>query len=310
MDTVTESVDTAPADGTGISTEAPAQPDPSSSPAPSAETVAPASAPADGVSRSDYDGLQQRLSRAEGRAKSMQRLLSVAKQYGYNDVEEFADAMQNQYQAEQAATPQPTQGNFESPDQRPTTRSDYVTEEMIDQRIDSRLKTSEMMSTHNTGRDSENQLISGLISSDNFKSIFGEVEQGDYGSIFDAAYSGAGSAASEIVASAIDNAIFGASEKYGTDYPENLQGKSMPIKDPAVIERVQSRVMDGLKELAAMAVFNASAKGLSDPKPVTEDAVGQEIDPKASEEDRQKAISEWAQGRYDDLSSPGEPASS
>ena len=102
------------------------------------------------MSRSDYEGLQQQLSRAEGRAKSMQRLQSVAQQYGYKNVEEFADAMQNNFQAEQQA-PQPS-GNFEVPDQRPTSRSDYITEEMIDNRIDSRIRASETMSTHNMGQ--------------------------------------------------------------------------------------------------------------------------------------------------------------
>ena len=123
-----------------------------------------------------------------------------------------------------------------------------------------------------------------------------------------AAYSGGASAASELVASAIDNAIYGLSDRYGDDAPEGLRGRSMPIKDPAVFQKVHDRVMEGLKELSAMSVFAATQQGMTDP-PVEDDPIapvalsGDKMNTSEAREKRVEEMNSLIQQKFDDLSS-------
>lgn len=294
-------------EGSAAPTEASAPAQPAAAPA---EQSAPASAPADMVSRSEYTSLQEQLGRAEGRAKQSQRLSSLAEQYGYQNLDALADALQTSFSNSQQQNQQPS--GYYSPrentqPQRETHRSEEITPEMIDQRIKTQIGLNEAISSHNLGREAEGKMIDQLLASSDFASIFDGLEAGDYGSIFDAAYSGAGSAAAEIVASAIDNAIYGATERYGDDAPETLRGKSMPLKDSAAFEQVQSRVLEGLKELAAMSVFAASKQGMSDAAPAVAD--GEEVSLSDQKEERDEQIRQWAQDKFNDLESSGNPAS-
>ena len=287
---------------------------PDSTPAPAQSEAAPvtqsapAPPPADVVPRSEYSSLEQQLGRAEGRAKQSQRLTSVAEQYGYKNLDDLADALQTNWS--QQSQPQSTDYySQQQPAQRETHRSDFLTSEMIDDRISRQIGINESISSHNVGRESENSMISQMLASPEFSSIFEGIDQGEYGSVFDAAYSGAGSAAAEVVASAIDNAIYGATTRYGDDAPNNLQGKSMPLKDSAAFEQVQGRVLEGLRELAAMNVFAATKQGMADFVPTGRDAEGEEISLSDEKEKRAQDISDWAQQQFEDSAAPGTPAS-
>ena len=294
-------------EGSAAPTEASAPAQPAAAPA---EQPAPASAPADTVPRSEYTSLQEQLGRAEGRAKQSQRLSSLAEQYGYQNLDALADALQTSFSNSQRS--QESSGYYSPREntqpQRETHRSEEITPEMIDQRIKSQIGLNEAISSHNLGREAEGKMIDQLLASSDFAPIFEGIEVGDYGSIFDAAYSGSGSAAAEIVASAIDNAIYGATERYGDDAPDTLRGKSMPLKDSAAFEQVQSRVLEGLKELAAMSVFAASKQGMSDAAPAAAD--GEEITLSDQKEERDEQIRQWAQQKFEDLGAAGNPASS
>ena len=293
-------------EGSAAPTEAsaPAQP-----PAATTEQSAPASAPVDTVSRSEYTSLQDQLGRAEGRAKQSQRLSSLAEQYGYSNLDSLADALQTSFgqQGQQQSQPSGYLSSREQPQQpqRQTHRSEEFTPEMIDERIKNQIGLNEAVSSHNLGREAEGKMIDQLLSSSDLSSIFEGVESGEYGSVFDAAYSGAGSAASEIIASAIDNAIYGATDRYGDDAPEALRGKSMPLRDSEAFEKVQSRVLEGLKELAAMTVFAASKQGMSEPDP----ASGEEVTLSDQRDERAEQIRDWTQKHFEDIDSAGNPTS-
>ena len=293
-------------EGSAAPTEASA---PAQTAAAPAEQSAPASAPADTVSRSEYTSLQEQLGRAEGRAKQSQRLSSLAEQYGYSNLDSLADALQTSFgqNSQQQSQPSGYLSSREEPTQRQTHRSEEITPEMIDQRIKSQIGLNEAVSSHNLGREAEGKMIDQLLSSSDLSSIFEGVEVGEYGSVFDAAYSGSGSAAAEIIASAIDNAIYGATDRYGDDAPEQLRGKSMPLRDSAAFEQVQGRVLEGLKELAAMTVFAASKQGMSDAQPPAD---GQEVTLSDQKDERDEQIRQWAQQKFEDLDAAGNPASS
>ncbi len=291
-------------EGSAAPTEASA---PAQSAAAPSEQSAPASAPADMVSRSELTSLQEQLGRAEGRAKQSQRLSSLAEQYGYSNLDSLADALQTSFGQNSQQQSQPSSYVPQTQQtQRDTHRSEEITPEMIDQRIKSQIGLNEAVSSHNLGREAEGKMIDQLLSSSDLSSIFEGIEVGEYGSVFDAAYSGAGSAAAEIIASAIDNAIYGAADRYGDDAPENLRGKSMPLRDSAAFEQVQGRVLEGLKELAAMSVFAASKQGMSDAQPLAD---GQEVNLSDQKDERDEQIRQWAQDKFNDLDSSGNPAS-
>jgi hypothetical protein len=276
-------------------------------------SVAPAP---DMVSRSDFNDLKEQLGRAEGRAKSAQRFSSAAESMGYKDLDKLADQMQqsaaqrkqyqdqmSQYQQSYAQQYYP-QG-YQQQHQYPTAGG--VTPDMIDDRISHRIGQNQATSSHDLGQEAEGQLISQFIASPDLAKIFNGIEVGEYGSAFNAAYSGAGSAAAEIVASAIDNAIYGSTDRYGDEAPDGLRGRSVPIRDPEVFQKVQNRVMAGLKELAAMSVFAVSQKGMTDPPPGSPIPVaisGDELSNSEAKEKRAKEISGFIQQSYNDKS-PG-----
>ena len=294
-------------DSAGVPAEA-ATPSPTSAPA---EPAAPA---ADMVSRAEYSQLQEQLSRAEGRAKSAQRLTAAAESMGYSDLDQLTDHMQQsaaqrkQYQ-DQMTQYQQAYAQQYYPQQYQQSQS--VTPEMIDGRINQVMSITQANSAHELGREAEANFIGQMISSPEFSKIFEGVEPGEYGSVFNAAYSGGGSAASELVASAIDNAIYGLSDRYGDDAPEGLRGRSMPIKDPAVFQKVHDRVMEGLKELSAMSVFAATQQGMADPQEMSQPVAveGEELSPSDLKEKRAREISEWTQQRFEDAASAGQPSS-
>ena len=295
-------------EGSAAPTEASAPAQPAAAPA---EQSAPASAPADTVSRSEYTSLQEQLGRAEGRAKQSQRLSSLTEQYGYSSLDSLADALQTSFSqnSQQQSQPSGYLSSREQPQQpqRDTHRSEEITPEMIDQRIKNQIGLNEAVSSHNLGREAEGKMIDQLLSSSDLADIFKDIEVGEYGSVFDAAYSGAGSAAAEIIASAIDNAIYGATERYGDDAPDQLRGKSMPLRDSAAFEQVQGRVLEGLKELAAMSVFAASKQGMTDSVP--DQAEGEELTLSETKEKRAEQIRNWTQQAYDDEMNSGQPSS-
>ena len=268
------------------------------------------------VSKEEYNQLQNNYNRAEGRAKSSQKLLSLAQQMGYSDADAFADAIPGLMasQQPQRMQEQTFQGQYPNTqaqeEQRPTHREGPSLED-IDNRITERLGYQQAMNTHTSGRDAEAQLIAAMIGGEGaFGGVFDGIEQGDYASIFDAAYSGSGSAASEIVASAIDNVMYGMTQKYGDGTPENLQGRSMPINDPEVMNKVRDRVVEGLKELAAMSVFAASKKGLETaPSPEMESVEGSVFTEEDKREEREEKLAGFVGSRFDDLMGGGKPSS-
>jgi hypothetical protein len=282
--------------------------------------VSPASATpdapaADMVSRSEYSNLQEQLSRAEGRAKASQRLSSAAESLGYSDPNQLADylqqsaAQQKQYQDQvsQYQQQQYAQQYYPQGYQQQQPQQSSVTPQMIDSRINQHIGVSQANSSHELHREAEQNFINQMITNPEMAKIFEGVEAGEHGNVFNAAYSGAGSAASEIIASAIDNAIYGLSTQYGDDAPERLRGRSMPINDPETFQKVQNRVMEGLKELSAMSVFAATQKGMSDPPPADLLPVnfsGDELSNSEAKEKRAKEISGFIQSSYDDMS-PG-----
>ena len=296
----------------------PDAPDGGAAPAPveQAPVTEPAASPdmSNYVSRDEYSNLQEQFNRSEGRAKTAQRLLSVAQQMGYSDMDSLADALPGMMtppsQPQQNVYDQyPGGQQFQQEQQRPTHREGPSLED-IDQRIVEKLGIQQAMNSHQLGRDSERQLLASIIADDNFKAIFDGMEQGEYSSIFDAAYSGSGSAASEIVASAIDNMMYGQAGKYGEDSPENLRGRTMPITDPEVMNTVRDRVVEGLKELAAMSVFAASKKGLqTDPSPEMVESEGKDIPRKDTLDALGKDVANFSKGRFDDLMATGQPSS-
>lgn len=268
------------------------------------------------VSREEYNNLQGQFSRSEGRAKTAQRLLNVAQQMGYSDMDSLADALPGLSNPQPSQQPQqnvydqyPGGRDFYNEQQRPTDTEGPSLED-IDQRIVEKLGIQQATNSHEIGRESENQLLASLIADENFSSIFDGLEQGEHSSVFDAAYSGSGSAASEIVASAIDNMMYGNTTKYGEDAPENLRGRTMPITDPNTMNTVRDRVVEGLKELAAMSVFAASKKGLQTaPSPEMEQAQGFEFTEEHKREERETKLSDFANSRFGDLMGGGNPSS-
>jgi|SaaInl4_135m_RNA_FD_contig_31_1226873_length_2943_multi_24_in_0_out_0_4 hypothetical protein len=268
------------------------------------------------VSRDDYDNLQGQFTRSEGRAKTAQRLLNVAQQMGYSDMDALANALPGMTAVQPSQQPQqnvydqyPGGQEFYQEQQRPTHREGPSLED-IDQRIVAKLGIQQAMNSHQVGRDSENQLLASLIADENFNSIFQGLEQGEHPSVFDAAYSGSGSAASEIVASAIDNMMYGNTSKYGEDAPENLRGRTMPITDPGTMDTVRDRVVEGLKELAAMSVFAASKKGLQTaPSPEMVESEGKDIPRKDTLDALGADVANFSTSRFDDLLSSGKPSS-
>mgnify|MGYP003654168872 CR=1 FL=1 len=268
------------------------------------------------VSKQDFEQLQNNYNRAEGRVKSSQKLLSLAQQMGYSDADSFADALPGMMSSRQQQTqPQTFAGQYpdvQQEDHRPTHRNDGPSLDDIDQRITQRLGYQQSMNTHELGRDAESKLITSIIGGEGaFGGVFDGVETGEFGSVFDAAYSGSGSAASEIVASAIDNAMYGMSSKYSDDSPESLQGRTMPISDPEVMNKVRDRVVEGLKELAAMSVFAASKKGLQTaPSPEMAESEGTEIPRKDTFAQLGENVEKFSTGRFDDLMASGMPSSS
>jgi hypothetical protein len=270
------------------------------------------------VSRSEYDNLQSQFSRSEGRAKTSQRLLSVAQQMGYNDADSFADALPGLMASQTTTQPQTFANQYPGGEQfaesqRPTHRYEGPSLDDIDDRISKRLDVQQAINSHDLGRDSESQLIASIIGNEGaFGGVFNGVESGDFGSVFDAAYSGSGSAASEIVASAIDNVMYGMSSKYGDEVPENLRGKTMPINDPEMMNKVRDRVVEGLKELAAMSVFAASKKGLQTaPSPEMEESKGTGEEKTFDEliQERSDKVASFSADRFDDLMKSGVPNS-
>lgn len=306
---------------------APEAPAPLPAPAASEATTVPAPAsdapaPTEGntVSRDQYDTLVEKYNRAEGRAKTSQRLASTAQQYGFADADDLARRLptllnqpaQQQPQPQQPENPGYYHGQYSQQESRPSNHSDQITPSMIDERINSRLEFQTSINDHNLGRESENQMIARMITeSSEFKDAFSDLDAGDYGSVFNAAYSGGGSAASEIIASAIDNAIYGAAEKYGDNHPSHLQGRPIPIKDPVVIDKVKDRVIEGIKELAAMTVFAASKEGLVD-SVMTDDSVspGTDVDWFEAKDKRAKEIAAFAQQNFEKMANTGQPQSS
>jgi hypothetical protein len=266
------------------------------------------------VSKEEYNELQNNYNRAEGRSKSSQKLLSLAQQMGYSDADSFADAIPGLMSSqEQRQAPQTFQGQYpdmSEEEQRPTHREGASLED-IDNRITERLGYQQAMNTHTSGRDAESQLLTAMIGAEGaFGGVFDGIDKGEYSTIFDAAYSGSGSAASEIVASAIDNMMYGMTEKYGDNTPENLQGRSMPINNPEVMNKVRDRVVEGLKELAAMSVFAASKKGLETaPSPQMEVAEGSVFTEEQMKDEREEKLSNFANSRFDDLMGGGSPSS-
>ncbi len=301
----------------------PDDPDMSAAPSPEMEQ-APASEPASSpdmsqyVSKSDFDQLQNNYNRAEGRSKGSQKLLSVAQQMGYTDADSFADAipgLMSSQQPVQRQSQQTFQGQYpdmtEADNQRPTHREGPSIDD-IDARITQRLGYQQAMNTHDMSRDSEAQLLSSMIGGEGaFGGVFDGIDKKDFGSVFDAAYSGSGTAASEIVASAIDNVMYGLSSKYEDGSPDSLQGKTMPINDPATMNLVRDRVVEGLKELAAMSVFAASQKGLETaPSKMMEDsAQGFEFTEEHKRDEREEKLSDFANSRFDDLIGGNMPSS-
>ena len=183
-----------------------------------------------------------------------------------------------------------------------------ITSDMIEKKIAEAVGASQASSAHDLAREAESNLISKLITNPELAKIFEGIEAGEHGDVFNAAYSGGGSAAAELVASAIDNAIYGLSEKYGDDAPEGLRGRSIPIKDPAVFQKVQDRVMEGLKELSAMSVFAATKQGMTDPpveeKPIAPVALsGDHLTTSEAREKRVEEMNSLIQQKFNDLSS-------
>jgi hypothetical protein len=292
-------------EGSAAPTEGSAPAQPAAAPV---EQSAPAPAPADMVSRSEFSSLQEQLGRAEGRAKQSQRLSSIAEQYGYRNLDDLADALQSSNrQSDNRPSNYYSQADNNQQFQQEAPRSQDMTTEMIDQRINHQIGRNEAISSHNLGREAEGQLIAQLLGSKDFAPIFEGIDAGDYGSVFDAAFSGSGSAAAEIVASAIDNAIYGNTQRYGDDSPDQLRGKSMPLKDSGAFEKVQGRVLEGLKELAAMSVFAASKQGMTDSVP--DQVEGEEIELSEIKERRSEQIKNWAQKTYEDELNVGNPSS-
>lgn len=269
------------------------------------------------VSRDEYSNLESQLNRSEGRAKTAQKLLSVAQQMGYPDMDTLAEALPGMMkQSPQQEAPKnvynqyPGGDEFYQEQQRPTHREGLTVED-IDSRISERLGHQQAMNTHNLGRDAESKLIASIMTDDNFSSIFEGIEKGEFNSVFDAAYSGAGSAASEIVASAIDNVMYGKASRYGEDSIENLQGKTIPIDDSEVMDQVRDRVVEGLKELAAMSVFAASKKGLQTaPSPEMAESQGTDVPRKDTLEELGENVAQFSSGRFEDLMKTGQPSSS
>jgi len=263
------------------------------------------------VSRSEYDNLQTQFNRSEGRAKTSQRLLSLAQEMGYNDADSFAEALPGLVGNQKHNSTDTPENQYSTLDEQRPSHRESPTLDDIDERISQRLGYQQAMNTHNLGREAEMQLITSIINDENFTDIFKDIEKGDFNNVFDAAYSGAGSAASEIVASAIDNVMYGMSSKYGDDSPESLQGKTKPITDPEVLSKVQSRVVEGLKELAAMSVFAASKKGLQTaPSPEMIESEGTEIPRKDTLTQLGENVEKFSAGRFDDLMASGMPSSS
>ena len=276
-------------------------------------SATPAAPAADMVSRSEYNNLQEQLSRAEGRAKTSQRLSSAAESLGYSDPNQLADylqqsaAQQKQYQDQVSQYQQQYAQQYYPQGYQQQQQQPSVTPEMIDNRINQHIGVSQANSSHELNREAEQNLINQMITNPEMAKIFNGVEAGEYGNVFNAAYSGAGSAASEIIASAIDNAIYGLSTQYGDDAPEGLRGRSMPINDPETFQKVQSRVMEGMKEISAMSVFAATQKGMTDPPPAAPIPVaisGDELSNSEAKEKRAKEISGFIQQSYEDKS-PG-----
>ena len=105
--------------------------------------------------------------------------------------------------------------------------------------------------------------------------------------------------------------MYGQAQKYGDDAPENLRGKTMPINDPEVMNSVRSRMVEGLKELAAMSVFAASKKGLQTaPSPEMAESVGEDVPMKDTLKEMGEDVSKFSSSRFDDLMASGTPSSS
>ncbi len=84
----------------------------------------------------------------------------------------------------------------------------------------------------------------------------------------------------------------------------------MPINDPATMNLVRDRVVEGLKELAAMSVFAASQKGLETaPSGTMEATEGFEFTEEHKREERETKLSDFANGRFDDLIGGNMPSS-
>ena len=105
--------------------------------------------------------------------------------------------------------------------------------------------------------------------------------------------------------------MYGQAQKYGDDAPENLRGKTMPINDPATMNTVRDRMVEGLKELAAMSVFAASKKGLQTaPSPEMAESVGEDVPMKDTLKEMGEDVSKFSSSRFDDLMASGTPSSS
>jgi len=260
------------------------------------------------VPKADYDKLQGELGSANGRAKANQNIMDIARKNGYETADAFAEVLPSILQPKKESSFEaqyPSNTDTELDANQPS----GLTLEDVNRHIDSTMSAREAASAHKSGKATETQLITAMLGEKEFKGVFKGLESGDSETIFSAAFSGKGSAAQEMVASAIENAVFGLTATYGDDAPEALRGRAMPITDPAIMAKAKARVIEGLKDLAAMSIFAASKKGIdAAPDPVSPSADGKD-QPPMSKEERERKMTSFIDETFEKHTQANVPAS-